>query len=127
MDLIFESTAEFEADLAQFPQKVRNQVIRKTNLLESLAQGHLPSQLCKPIQPKLLSGLASSLYVMRVDPYLRIILTVDRDPLFDQLTITLLQIVRHDDVEVEKAYKSWAKRLYQDDLATFEPIETLAV
>lgn len=125
MDLQFESTDEFEAALAQFPLSTQNRVMRKINTISPDNPVHWPGQLMKPVVPKLHSNLASSLYIMRVDGDIRIILVVDQDPLFDQVIITLLQIARYDDVDSEKAYKHWAKILYQDDLAAFEPTEAL--
>ena len=42
------------------------------------------------------------------------ILTVDDDPIFGQIIITLMKLVRHSDIE--KGYKSVMESLYQNRL-----------
>ncbi len=63
-------------------------------------------------------GLESSLYVLRVSPQIRVILTIEADPLFDQKVITLFRVVKHDDME--RAFNSIAESLYQQ----FRPEES---
>lgn len=56
-------------------------------------------------------GLDSSLYVLRASPQIRVILTIEEDPLFDQKIVTLFRVVRHDDMD--RAFNSIAESLYQ--------------
>jgi len=56
----------------------------------------------------------SSLYALRVNKDIRIILTVDDDPLFDQILITLLHVVRHSNLN--KVFNGIAESIYQNTL-----------
>jgi len=56
-------------------------------------------------------GLDSSLYVLWVSPQLRVILTIEEDPLFEQKIVTLFRAVKHD--EIDRAFNSIAESLYQ--------------
>ena len=68
------------------------------------------SNLYQPLPIRLKGGLSSSLYSLRVDPDIRVILTVDDDPIFGQTLVTLFRAVRNR--EVERAYRSTAQLLY---------------
>ena len=59
-----------------------------------------------------MNGYESSLYTLKVSSQLRLILSVDEDPIFVQVIFTLFRVVKHDDLD--KAYKSVAQSLYQD-------------
>lgn len=72
----------------------------------------------RPHKIKMPEGLESSLYVLRVSPQIRVILTIEADPLFDQKVITLFRVVKHDDME--RAFNSIAESLYQQ----FRPEES---
>ncbi len=58
----------------------------------------------------------STLYCMPVGR-LRVLLTVDEDPLFAQRIITLLRVFHRQDMG--KGFRGMAQSLYQDDLAGF--------
>jgi len=72
------------------------------------------SKVYQPLQIQLKGGLGSSLYTLRVDPDIRLILAVDEDPIFGQTLLTLFRIVRHG--ELGRAYRSIAQLLYRDQL-----------
>lgn len=59
-----------------------------------------------------LNGYESSLYVLSVSPRLRIILTVDEDPIFGQVVLTLSRVIDHADCN--KTYRAVAQSLYAD-------------
>lgn len=61
-----------------------------------------------------LNSYESSLYTLTVSPTLRVIWTVDEDPIFGQVIFTLFRVVKHDDLD--RAYQSVADSLYQDML-----------
>lgn len=72
------------------------------------------SKVYQPLQIQLKGGLGSSLYVLRVNPAIRLILTVDDDPVFGQTLFTLFRIVRHP--ELGRALRSVAQTIYGDQL-----------
>ncbi len=52
--------------------------------------------------------------MLKVSQKLRVILTVDEDPIFGQIIFTLFRAIQHQDLN--KAYNSVAESLYQDFL-----------
>jgi hypothetical protein len=63
------------------------------------------------IQQPLALGIDASIYVLPVEDW-RIVFTMDEDPLFGQLIVTLLRVVRSDDLE--HAIASLIQLLYRD-------------
>lgn len=125
MDIIYESTEDFEKDLRSFTDKERARVVAKINLYCSL----LPHDKAgffrhakRPIAPVLSSQSNSSLYALRVSPGIRVLATIDEDPLFDQYVITLLRVVRHE--KLDRVYRGLAESIYQKDLLSFRPEES---
>ena len=72
------------------------------------------SRVYQPLEIQLKGGLRSSLYTLRVNPDIRLVLTVDEDPVFGQTLFTLFRAVRHG--ELARAYRSIAQLLYRDQL-----------
>ena len=72
------------------------------------------SRAHRPLQIQLKNGLRSSLFSLRVGRDIRLVLTVDDDPVFGQTLVTLFRVVPYD--ELERAYRSIAQRLYRDQL-----------
>ena len=114
MELIFESTKKFEKELAQFQNKEKKKIIEKINsicsLLETKRQNFF-KRVYKPLMIKLLNQQDSSLYTLRINKDIRVVLTVDDDPIFDQIIISLLHVVRHD--AIKNVYQGIAESLYQ--------------
>ncbi|TVP68053.1 MAG: hypothetical protein EA343_00170, partial [Nodularia sp. (in: Bacteria)] len=54
----------------------------------------------------------SSIYSLKINEKIRIILTIDDDPIFERTVITLFRAVKPEDAA--KAYNSVAETLYQD-------------
>ena len=114
MELLFEASKKFEKDLNQFEKKERAKILEKLNyycdaLLNDKSIFY--SSVHKPHIFMLGNDMQQSLYSMRISIDIRVILTVDEDPLFDQILITLFRVIRHD--QLEKAFRSIGESLYQ--------------
>jgi mRNA-degrading endonuclease RelE of RelBE toxin-antitoxin system len=117
MNPIFETTKSFDKDLRKFDNTLQNKISNKINNLASLYANNINdfnSQVV-PSPIKLLKGFESSLYSYRVDQRIRLLFSVDEDPLFDQLIITLFRVIRHDDYN--KVFNSLRESLYQEYLS----------
>lgn len=116
--IVEQTTAEFRSDwerLGAAPQRsVRDALNRGYALLREDPPGFF-SEVQQPLQIQLKGGLGSSLYSLRVGRDLRLILTVDDDPVFGRTLVTLFRVVRHD--ELGRAYRSIARQLYRDQMA----------
>lgn len=117
MELVFESTKNFEKDLRKFEKKDQVKIIEKLNnqcnaFINDKSTFNL--HILKPFTFILKDGLQPTLYCLRVSKDIRIILTVDEDPIFEQTIFTLLRVVRHDGLNT--AYKSIGELLYQQFL-----------
>ena len=119
MDILIESTKSFEKDLEKLSKDEKAVIVKKINDCASL----FPTQKAdvyrklRRIPLPLLSGLngyESSLYTLKVSQKLRVILTVDEDPIFGQVIFTLFRVVKHDDLD--NAYQGIAESLYQEIL-----------
>ena len=117
MTIRFESTKKFEKELGKFPLKEKSRIILKLNqysqLLETKSEDFY-KHAYQPVKLKLTGDDESSLYALRVNKDIRIILTVDDDPLFDQILITLLHVVRHSNLN--KVFNGIAESIYQNTL-----------
>jgi hypothetical protein len=75
---------------------------QKTDVYRKLRGLPLPSDI---------NGYESLLYTLKVSHKLKVILTVDEDPVFGQVIFTLFRVVKYD--ELDKAYRGVAESLYQ--------------
>jgi len=115
VDVLIESTNSFEKDISRLNQDDQVAVIKKINDCASLFLHHKADvyrKLRRLALPSLINGYESSLYTLKVSSKLRIILTVDEDPIFQQVIFTLFRAIQHRDLN--KAYKSIAESLYQE-------------
>lgn len=119
MELIFNSTRQFEKDLERFPDNDRRRIIERINHhTDSITKGLARTgDIFRPVKIHI-KGDKSSLFTMRVTRDIRVIFTFDEDPLFEQRIVTLLRVVRHDDLE--KAFRGIAQSLYQNALVASE-------
>ena len=114
MELVFLTTAKFADDLRSLGPEGQHRVEMALNLAaNSFLVGRVPpgggvKQLPKPELP---SGLESTLYVLRASRY-RVMLTLDPDPLFSEMRVTLLRVVRRD--RMDQTYGELVKSLYHD-------------
>jgi hypothetical protein len=115
VDILIESTREFEKDIALLNEDEKAAVIQKINYCASLFSTHKSNVYRKlrrlPLSSDL-NGYESSLYTLRISQKLRVVLAVDEDPIFGQAIFTLFRAVQHD--ELDRAYKGVAESLYQD-------------
>ena len=115
VDILIESTREFEKDIALLNEDEKATVIQKINYCASLFPTHKSNVYRKlrrlPLSSDL-NGYESSLYTLRISQKLRVVLAVDEDPIFGQAIFTLFRAVQHD--ELDRAYKGVAESLYQD-------------
>lgn len=107
MELLFESTNKFEKDLNQFDDQEKGKIVKKLNeQCASLKDGldTFYKKVVRPLKIKLNNGLEPSLYCLKVNRDVRIIITVDDDPLFDQIIITLMRVVRHNQKDIHSIF-----------------------
>lgn len=119
MEVVFDSTKNFEKQIKKLPPKDRDLVVKKLNhyaknLPVNKEEFFKHAHSIKHFLPRFsIRGEKSSLYVLRVTADQRIILTVDDDPIFGKIIVTLFAIVRHDDIE--RSLKGIVESLYRRD------------
>ncbi|MGV0026798.1 hypothetical protein [Phormidesmis priestleyi] len=115
MDVLIESTKDFEKDLAGLSDIEKAAAIQKINDRASLFSTQRTDayhQLRRlPLPSPLNNGYESSLYTLRISQNLSIVLAVDEDPIFEQVIFTLFRAVKPDDLD--RAYQDVAEFLYQ--------------
>jgi mRNA-degrading endonuclease RelE of RelBE toxin-antitoxin system len=114
MNTLFQASEKFEQDIQSFQAKERERIASKINQYCSDFENNpatFRQQSYRPFKVILPGDLSSSLYALRIDRYIRVILTLEDDPLFNQTIVTLLRVVRHD--SLEQAFKGIAEALYQ--------------
>jgi len=115
MELLFESTKRFEKDLKSFDKHDKKRIISALNQYGSKVRDDwsiVPSKVRPLPMPQLKDALDTTLYVLRVNPKIRVILALDEDPIFDQIIISLLRVGRHN--KLENMVRGLAESLYQD-------------
>ncbi|BBD60349.1 hypothetical protein NIES2109_31460 [Nostoc sp. HK-01] len=124
MEILIESTKEFEQDLEKFNNREKFKIIKKLNRYVDLISKNrklLENQAFKLKNIKFNTEYDSSLYALIIDKDLRIILTIDDDPIFDATVITLFRVVSTENAS--QAYSSVADYLYQDFSMKSQEIE----
>ncbi|CAD5949822.1 hypothetical protein PCC9214_02480 [Planktothrix tepida] len=124
MEIIFESTEEFEEDLKTYSEAEQTLILQQLHEYSSCllqVKGYRERRLHQFYQFDLLGDYASSLYSFIVNYYLRVILTIDDDPLFNRTIITLFRVV--DSQVVAKVYQQVGESIYQSFLQSTEFIE----
>ncbi len=114
MEIIIESTQRFENSLAQLNQKCKELVIEKINgCTQQFSEDkmHVYNNLDQLKNSALPNNYQSSLHTLRISPDLRVILTIDEDPIFSQTIFTLFDVVEPQDLE--KMHQEIAADLYQ--------------
>lgn len=117
MEVLIESTRGFENDLDSLDEAEKALVVESINDCASLFPTHKTDVYRKLHHLPLLSnlnGYESSLYTLRTSQELRVILTVDEDPIFEQVILTLFRVVNHRDLD--RTYEAVAASLYQEIL-----------
>ena len=114
MEIKFDITRPFEKDLKKLGAREKDRVVVAIDRYAATFDSVLDvstQHIYRPHKINMPEGLESSLYVLRVSSQIRVILTIEEDPLFDQKIITLFRVVKHDDME--RAFNSIAESLYQ--------------
>lgn len=114
MEIKFDITRPFEKDLKKIGTKEKSRVVASIDKYAATfdTKFDIPTQhIYRPHKINMPEGLDSSLYVLRASPNIRVILTIEEDPLFDQKVVTLFRVVKHEDMG--RAFNSIAESLYQ--------------
>ena len=123
MRLSFEVTERFQRDLSRFAAIDRARITKRVQFLGDLFAGDRQGfykYVTRPITIRLSGDLESSLWVARVSNDIRLLFTAEEDPVFDELVVTLLRVVRHG--ELLPAFKQLANSLYTDPAFRIESL-----
>ena len=115
MNLLFNTTEEFETDLSNFDQLTRDQIAERVNLVahEWLHDKQAFAQHARqPYAVALDNGYQSSLYAVQVEPNVCALLTIEDDPIFEQVIVTLLRVV--ESAQLDATYHALVEALYRD-------------
>lgn len=115
MDILIESTKNFEKDLDGLSSDEKAIAVEKINQCTEQFSTHKADvyhALHRHALAPELNGYESSLYILEVSPELSAILSVDEDPIFGQVIFTLFRVVQRGDLD--KAYQDVAESLYRD-------------
>ncbi|WP_413175581.1 hypothetical protein [Anabaena azotica] len=115
MDILIESTKDFEKDLEKFTDTEKFRIIKEMNrnfeLLSSENNSFYEhSEQLRNI--KLNHDYDSTIFCLKINEEQRIILTIDDDPIFGCILITLFRLVNSE--EAQQAYNAIAEFIYQD-------------
>lgn len=127
MEIVFEATRNFETDLARLGETARRSIIDQLNTQAQLLlkePGEFYRATLRPHKVELREGFESTLYALRTGQDFRVIITVDDDPIFRQIIITLFRVVRHE--ELGTAYRELADQLYRGWLTDLSEEEAYA-
>ncbi|MGI0480492.1 hypothetical protein ACN4EE_06845 [Geminocystis sp. CENA526] len=117
MKLVFDSTENFEKEIGYFDDNERLLIVNEINNYFSLLLSNpvkFYSKIEQPLQFKLVNNYDSSLYILPINDQLKLIFTVDEDPIFEQIIITLFRLVKNPDSI--KVYQETGDLLYHDFL-----------
>ncbi|VXD16113.1 conserved hypothetical protein [Planktothrix serta PCC 8927] len=124
MEIVFESSEEFEEDLKTYSEAEQSVILQQ---LHEYSPCLLEDKSCRErrlhqfYQFDLLGDYASSLYSFIVNYYLRVILTIDDDPLFDRTIITLFRVI--DSQVAAQVYQQVGESIYTSFLQPTQCIE----
>lgn len=116
MDVQINITKDFDKDLKKMPTSDNQAISVKINYLIDLlrADQKIGRQLYRLHKIPQIGDINSSIYLYKINKSIRIILTFEDDPLFDQKIITLLRAVHHD--KLENTFKGLQEAIYQSYL-----------
>jgi hypothetical protein len=118
LEMVFRETGAFSRDMKKLSPDERQAVVNKLNQYTEQYQrsGVLDYRHVHKLHSNgLPAGWDTSLYVLRIDHRLRVVLAIDEDPIFEQIIITLFRSVPNSDLP--RAYNGVAESLYQSFLA----------
>lgn len=114
MNIVFESTDEFNRDIAKFSPPEQSIILQEVEhwLPLLLTNKEIRARrLHQFYRFNLKENYGSSLYSFIVNYYLRVILTIDEDPLFNRLSITLFKAIQSS--EAATAYQQVGNSIYE--------------
>ncbi len=114
MELEFRITQSFDEDMNGLSTEEQDKVKEKINFVSgSLLNGKsaFMQQASMPYIFNLKGGLDSSLYLVKVDGDKKMIATVDDDPIFDKVSLTLFRLV--GDKNADQVYREVGEKLYK--------------
>jgi len=98
MEVVFDVTDRFEKELSKCErsqqQRWKKAINRAAELFVSDRAGFFTR--AKRFRARVYGDLRSSLFVWRLSNDWRLLFTVEEDPLFDRIVITLLSLANHD-------------------------------
>lgn len=112
--LIIEMTDDCEKKFCSFLEKEQDEIIEKTEYFGELYmkdRAEFFRNASQPVFFRLNDKFDSSLYYFRINNELKIIASVDEDPIFESVTITLLSVFR--DSGIEKNFRTAAQSFYR--------------
>ncbi|RFP14704.1 MULTISPECIES: hypothetical protein [unclassified Duganella] len=115
MDIRFDITAGFDADLVKFSASDRKLIAAKLNRYSAMLDesGSVPSSRFFRRHTVVLPGaLESSLYSLRINERIHVVLTMEHDPVFERVVWTLLRVVSRSGFD--QAIESAIDLLYPD-------------
>ncbi|MGF1493646.1 MAG: hypothetical protein ACFBSC_14555 [Microcoleaceae cyanobacterium] len=119
MEIVFKSTEQFEQDLKTFTEAERELIIQEINQSSPILLSNKmiwERRLHQFHQFNLVNGYTSSLYSFIVNYYIRVLLTIDSDPIFEQVAVILFQAVNTNQQDVSSIYRQVGNSLYQQVL-----------
>ena len=115
MNLLFNTTKDFENDLSNFEEATRSKITERVNLVAQAWIHDKEAFARSTRQPSAIAldyGYQSSLYVVQIQPEIYVLLTIEDDPIFDQVVVTLLRVVEH--AQLDATYLALIEALYRD-------------
>ncbi|MCW3109389.1 MAG: hypothetical protein JWQ09_3895 [Segetibacter sp.] len=113
MQIEFDITKQFDEDIKNLTLDDREKVTEKINYISTSLLNGKTAFLENSFIPylfKLKNGLESSLFLIKADENKRIVASVDEDPIFEKISLTLFRLV--DQQDAEEAYKQIGKEIY---------------
>jgi len=114
MDLEFHITQSFDNDIKSLSEDRRNKITDEINLVSGSLLNGRTAFMDKASMPHIFNlkgGLDSSLYLVKVDDEKKMVVTVDDDPIFDKVSLTLFRLI--NDGDAEQVYKEVGEQLYK--------------
>ena len=115
MELVFDITQSFSDDMAGLPLVQKEAISNQINLIsKSLLNGQVEFKQNSliPYNFNLKGGLDSSLYLIKADKDKRMVVSVDEDPVFDKITLTLFRLA--DRNTADEIYKEVGENIYKE-------------
>jgi hypothetical protein len=115
MEIQFNITVRFDADLKRFStadQKLVAASLDKHAATFRIDDHDVAGDIFQPYAITLPDDLDSSLYALKIDDRILVILIIEEDPIFERIAWTLMRAVRRQ--EFEQAFLDTVEALYPD-------------